>query len=58
MSCNFQYQKNEKERRKIINKVKQIVSFKKKAKDLTREVISDIVPTDGNDTKFMTLIVD
>lgn len=50
--------KNEKERRKIINKVKQIVSFKKKAKDLTREVISDIVPTDGNDTKFMTLIVD
>lgn len=50
--------KNEKERNDIINKVEQIVSFKKKAKDLTREVISEIVPVDGLDTKFMTLIVD
>lgn len=50
--------KNEEVRHNIITKVEQIVSFKKKAKDLTREVISDIVPTDGLDTKFMTLIVD
>lgn len=50
--------KDDSAKRQIIDKVEQIVSFKKRAKDLTREVISEIVPTDGIDAKFMTLVVD
>lgn len=45
-------------RQKIIDKVKKIVSFKKQAKDLTREVVSGIIPSDNTNAKFMTLIVD
>lgn len=50
--------KDEKERNAIIDKVKTIVSYKQKAKDMTREVVSNVVPNDGSDNKFMTLIVD
>ena len=45
-------------KQQIIDKVSKIVSFKKQAKDLTREVVSGIVPSDNTDAKFMTLVVD
>lgn len=50
--------KNSDEREKIIQDVGKIVAYKKKAKDMTREVVSNVVPNDGTDAKFMTLIVD
>lgn len=50
--------KEETLRNSIIEKVEKIVSFKKMAKDMTRDVISGIIPSDGTDAKFMTLIVD
>lgn len=45
-------------KQQIIDKVSKIVSFKKQAKDLTREVVSGIIPSDSSEAKFMTLIVD
>lgn len=50
--------KDEHERKRIIDKVKTIINYKKKAKDMTRKVVSSVVPSEGDDSKFMTLIVD
>lgn len=50
--------KDEQERKSIIDKVKTIINYKKKAKDMTRKVVSSVVPSEGEDSKFMTLIVD
>ena len=33
-------------------------NYKKRAKDMTRKVVSSVVPSEGDDSKFMTLIVD
>ena len=50
--------KSEREQKQIVDEVRKIIKYKKKAKNLTRKVISSIVPTQGKDNKFMTLIVD
>lgn len=46
------------ERNAIIEKVSKIISYKQKAKDWTREVVTSVVPSDSSDAKFMTLIID
>lgn len=50
--------KDEQERKRIINIVKTIINYKKMAKDMTRKVVSSVVPSESDDSKFMTLIVD
>lgn len=50
--------KDQKEQKSIIDKVKRIIDHKKKAKDMTRKVVSCVVPSGNDDNKFMTLIVD
>ena len=50
--------KSEQERKNIVSKVKTIINYKKKAKDMTRKVVSSVVPSEGDDSKFMTLIVE
>lgn len=50
--------KDEQHRKNIVNKVKTIINYKKKAKDMTRKVVSSVVPSDDDINKFMTLIVD
>lgn len=50
--------KDEQKRKWIIDKVSTIISYKKRAKDMTRKVVSSVVPTEGDESKFMTLIVD
>lgn len=46
------------QRNAIIDKVKEIIDHKQKAKDMTREVVNNIIPSNNQDTKFMTLIID
>ncbi len=50
--------KKEEDKQQIISKVESIIEYKQKAKDMTREVVSNVVPSDNSDNKFMTLIVD
>lgn len=50
--------KSDNDKKKIIDKVSQIVSYKKKAKDLTREVVAGIIPSNSTAAKFMTLIIE
>lgn len=50
--------KDEKKKNELIDSVKTIINYKKKAKDMTRKVVSSVVPAEGEDNKFMTLIVD
>ena len=50
--------RSEVDRQQIITKVKRIIEYKQKAKDLTREVISNVIPSDNTDNKFMTLVID
>ncbi len=42
----------------ISYKVEEIISYKQQAKEMTRKVVSSVVPSSGDDSKFMTLIVD
>ena len=44
--------------REISQKVKAIIEYKQKAKEMTRKVVASVVPSNGDDNKFMTLIVD
>ena len=46
------------EQLRIANEVKKIIQYKKAAKEMTRKVVSSVVPSDTADSKFMTLIVD
>jgi len=50
--------KDGQEQKRISNRVEEIISYKQQAKDMTRKVVSSIVPSDGDESKFMTLIVD
>lgn len=50
--------KDEEQKNALIEKVSEIIQLKQKAKDLTREVISNVVPSDCSENKFMTLISD
>ena len=47
-----------KEQKRIANEVRRIIELKKKAKEMTRRVVSSVVQADEKDNKFMTLIVD
>jgi len=50
--------KDRTERRRIAGEVKEIIDYKQMAKDMTRKVVSSVVPSEDADGKFMTLIVD
>ena len=50
--------KNREEQNRIATDVGKIIDYKQKAKSLTRQVVSSVVPSDTSDGKFMTLIVD
>ena len=50
--------KDRAERRRIAGEVKEIIDYKQMAKDMTRKVVSSVVPSEDADGKFMTLIVD
>ncbi len=50
--------KSEEERKRIAGEVSKIIDYKKQAKDMIRKVVTSVVPSEGEDAKFMTLIVD
>ena len=50
--------KSQEDRKKIADDVRKIIDYKKQAKDMIRKVVSSVVPSEGDDGKFMTLIVD
>ena len=50
--------KDRAEKRRIAGEVKEIIDYKQMAKDMTRKVVSSVVPSEDADGKFMTLIVD
>ena len=50
--------KSEEEKKRIAGEVSKIIDYKKQAKDMIRKVVTSVVPSEGEDAKFMTLIVD
>ena len=50
--------RDKKEQERIANEVRKIIEFKKKAKEMTRRVVSSVVQADDKGNKFMTLIQD
>ena len=46
------------EQRRIADEVGKIIEYKQRAKDMTRKVVSSVVPSEAGDGKFMTMIVD
>ena len=50
--------KDKMERKRIVDDVAAIIDYKNRARELTRSVVAGVVPSEGKDGKFMTLIVD
>ena len=50
--------KSEEEKKRIAGEVSKIIDYKKQAKDMIRKVVTSVVPSEGENAKFMTLIVD
>lgn len=50
--------KKQEERDRITKEVQKIIEYKQKAKDMTRKVVANVVPTEAGGGKFMTLIVE